>query len=137
VTKALEEANWELLRAAIELGGTTDADANTIKARLVDALHADELAVGLVVRLRDAVVAATQLLARAAKPAGQPNRGSTHVTSTDGPPATVGPGTGVLSIGSFDKAEAERHLERVRERLRADANLDLTWQIEELRDDDG
>ena len=137
VTKALQEANWDLLRAATELGGAAQPDADAIKARLADALHADELAVGLVGRLRDAVSAATQLLARAAKPADQPSGGSTQVTSPAGAPVTGGPGAGVLSIGSFDKAEAERHLERVRERLRAEAHLDLTWEIEELPDDDG
>ena len=76
VTSALQEANWDLLRAATELGGAAQADADAIKARLVEALHADELAVGLVGRLRDAASAATQLLARAAKPADQPPDGS-------------------------------------------------------------
>src|SRR5207342_2439987 len=100
VTKALQEANWDLMRAATELGGTAQNDADAIKARLGDALHADELAVGLVGRLRDAVSAATQLLARAAKPAAQPSGGSTQVASPAGAPVTGGPGAGVLSIGS-------------------------------------
>jgi hypothetical protein len=135
VTKALQEANWDLLRAATELGDASLADADAIKARLVDALVADELAVGLVGRLRDAVTAATQLLARAAKSGEHGSGGTTQVTLPTGASFTGEPGTGVLSIGSFDKAEAERHLERVRERLRSEAHLDLTWQIEELPDD--
>lgn len=136
VTKALQDANWDLIRAATELGGPAQVDAEAVRARLVEALRSDELAVSMVGRLRDAVVAATQLLASAAKPTSDGRTGSDGEATTD-TPVTGGPGGGVLSIGSFDRAEAERHLKRVRDRLRAEARLELTWQMEELPDDDG
>ncbi len=139
VGKALQDANWDLLRAATELGGPSQADAQAIRTRLADALRADELAIGLVGRLRDATTAATQLLAHAAKPEAPPEDGGAKVVppgSEGGPVVTGGSGAGVLSIASFDKAEAERHLERVRDRLRQEAQLELTWQIEDVPDAD-
>jgi hypothetical protein len=136
VAVALQTANWDLIRAAIELGG---ADAASIRDRLVEALTTDELALGLVTRLREATTAATQLLAAAAAKTGS----SLANRPTDGDGQgheperkTGGSGAGVLTIANFDRAAAEQHLAQVRERLRTEALLDLTWQIEELPDAD-
>lgn len=139
VANALQAANWDLIRAATELGGRSQGDAEAIRARLADALTADELAVGLVDRLRDATMAATQLLASAAKADASSSGGAPSSDPADGGDAAVkgDPGSAVLSIRLFDRAEAERHLEQIRERLRAEARLDLTWQIEELPNHDG
>jgi hypothetical protein len=136
VTAALQTTNWDLIRATIDLGGI---DAAAIRDRLVDALTTDELALGLVARLRDATTAATQLLSAAAKP----DKSSTDDTSDslgsddEADRKTGGFEAGVLTIANFDRVAAERHLEQVRERLRSEALLDLTWQIEELPDADG
>ena len=135
-SEALEETNWDLLRAAIDLSGT---NAASIRDRLVEALATDELAVGLVGRLRDATAAATQLLATAAAKSDQPplqNPATGQLGGGEPPVHTGGSGAGVLTISNFDRAAAQSHLEQVRERLRAEAQLDLTWQIEELPDDD-
>jgi hypothetical protein len=92
-------------------------------ARLSDALIADELTTPLVARLHDASSAATDLLARASRqPAPDPTPRPEPDPSPDPAPAR------------FDRAAAEAHLESLRERLRAEANLDLTWQFEELPD---
>lgn len=136
VAEALEETNWDLIRAAIDLGGS---DAASIRDRLVEALTTDELAVGLVGRLRDATSAATQLLAAAAAKADQPPApapGPGQSGAGEPPAHTGGSGAGVLTISNFDRAAAQNHLEQVRARLRAEAQLDLTWQIEELPDGD-
>lgn len=120
VTAALRDANWELVRAATSLGGASAGDAGAVRERLVEALRADELAVGLVGRLRDATAASTQLLARAAADGGE-------ATPTPAPALPPGP-----RPGAFDKAEAEARLSEMRARLRAEARLELTWQIDEL-----
>lgn len=137
VSAALQTANWDLIRAAIDLGGS---DAASIRDRLVEALTTDELALGLVARLRDATAAATQLLAAAAAKTDKPSTTEPSDASGDGDDAerqTGGSGAGVLTITNFDRAAAEEHLAQVRERLRSEALLDLTWQIEELPDADG
>jgi hypothetical protein len=120
VASELERTNWELLRAAWELAGTWETDAGALRDRLVKALHVDELAVGLVARLREAATAGTDLLARAAQ---QPS-----------PPLPPPPPPRLPTV--FDRAAAEAQLEDIRGRLRAEAHLDLTWKFIEL-DDDG
>jgi hypothetical protein len=117
VAAELERTNWELLRAAWELAGPWEAEAGALRDRLAAALHADELAVPLVARLREAAAAATDLLAKASK----------RPTSPPPPP---------LRPTAFDRAAAQDQLEAIRERLRSEAHLDLTWQFTEL-DDDG
>jgi hypothetical protein len=140
VTSALRDANWDLVKAATELGGPSAADAAAVRGRLADALRADELAVGLVARLRDAIAASTQVLARAAAPVDDAALGSspTFVAAAPTPWATstLGSASGALGSGSFGRAEAEARLSEIRARLRAEARLELTWQIEELPDVD-
>ncbi len=130
VASALRDANWDLIKAATELRGTSAWDAGAIRDRLAEALRADELAVGLVARLREASVAATELLRRAAAPVG----GGT--TTGSGPPETAAGPSDLPAPAVFDRAAAEARLSEIRARLRAEAQLDLTWQIEELPDAD-
>ena len=122
VVEELQRANWDLLRAVAELGELWSSDANAIVRRLADALSADELAVALVPKLREASRAATDLLARATRqpPPTLADRSPTlHAPAADTPQR-------------LDRAAAEARLMEIRERLRAEANLDLTWQFMEL-----
>jgi hypothetical protein len=122
VVQKLDTANWELIRSAAAL-----PDGATIRARLVEALHADELATGLVDRLADAERAATDALTKAAK---APTSG-TGTTTGDPGTGTEGKGSGQepISGGGFDRKEAEQRLEEIRARLRTEALLDLKWEI--------
>ena len=85
-------------------------------------LVAGMLSVPLVTRLRDAVTAATDLLARAATGGSTP------------PPDKRPPDEQTVT---FDRSAAVARLEEIRQRLRAEAHLDLTWQFQELPDADG
>jgi hypothetical protein len=122
VAEELNRMNWDLLRAVTELDDRWRADVDALVGRLREALTADELVIALVSRLRDAGRAATDLLARATR---QPA------------PALASP-SGGAERGSqparFDRAEAEARLEEIRRRLRAEANLDLSWRFQELPD---
>jgi hypothetical protein len=109
--------NWDLIRHLGELDARWKADADALRERLAQGLTSDELAVPLVRRLRDASTAATDLLARAA----------TRVT----PPSTPPPPPPPPPPATFDRTVAEEQLREIRERLRAEAHLDLTWQITE------
>ena len=115
VADELQRMNWELIRHLDELDARWKADADAVRARLAQGLTTDELAVPLVRRLRDAATAATDLLARAA----------TQVTPPPQPPPAA------PQAPRFDRAVAEERLREIRERLRAEAHLDLTWQITE------
>jgi len=118
VADELQRTNWDLLKAVGELGDAFRSDADSILARLREALTADELAIALIGRLHDASAAATELLARA-----------TRVDQPTPPPPPAPP-----PIVRLDRALAEQKLEEIRDRLRAEAHLDLTWQIEDLAD---
>src|SRR5262249_21996379 len=121
VAGALESSNWDLIRHASELGEPWKVDAAALHERLTAGLAADELAVPMVARLREATTAATDLLARA-----------TQAPEPPGP----GPGPSPEPVpGGFNREAAEEHLQRIRERLRAEAHLDLSWQITDLDDD--
>lgn len=122
VADELDRMNWELVRSAGALGEPWSGDANALRERLVEALEADELSVPLVTRLRDAVTAATDLLARAATGGSTP------------PPDKRPPDEQTVT---FDRSAAVARLEEIRQRLRAEAHLDLTWQFQELPDADG
>jgi hypothetical protein len=121
VASELERTNWELLRTAMELAGAWAADATALQDRITEALLADELVVGLVARLREATTAATDLLAKAATQPSSP------------PPPSPSPAPHRPAV--FDRAAAENELEAIRDRLRAEAHLDLTWQFTDLDDD--
>jgi hypothetical protein len=122
VADELHRTNWELLHAIADLDERWASEARAITARLAQALAADELAVGLVARLREASAAATDLLARATR---QPPP----------PPAPTPPPTPTPE--RFDRAVAQARLEEIRDRLRKEAHLDLTWQFQELSDGAG
>lgn len=117
VDAELHRTNWDLIRHATELAEPWRADAAALRERLASALVADELAVPLVARLQEASRAATDLMARASKAVPAP------------PPA---PAPSPPEPSSFDRAVAEQRLEEIRRRLRAEANLDLRWEITEL-----
>ncbi len=119
VADELQRMNWDLIRHIDELDPPWKADADAVRERLAESLAADELAVHLVGRLRDAATAATDLLARAATRPAIPQR------PTRMPPSPAG----------FDRPAAEEQLREIRRRLRAEAHLDLTWQITEWHGD--
>ncbi|HZD68260.1 MAG TPA: hypothetical protein VFA45_04840, partial [Actinomycetes bacterium] len=118
VAEELQRTNWELIRAAGELDVPWKDAAGALLERLAEGLRADELAVPLVRRLRGASAAATDLLTRASRPPSRP----TDVKAQEEPP-------------KFDRAAAEEQLQEIRGRLRAEAQLDLTWQITEWHGD--
>src|SRR5690606_2810882 len=126
VAEELGRTNWELVRSAIALDGEWASDAQALRARLVEGLERDEVAMPLVARLRQAVVAATDLLTRAAT---RTDPGSVHTTSR-GPEPVPAPQHGtapppVPTPGGIDREAAEAQLRALRERLRAEARLDL------------
>jgi hypothetical protein len=119
VADELQRMNWELIRHLDGLDDRWRADVDDVRARLAEGLAADELAVHLVDRLQGAATAATDLLARAA-------------TQTATPPPPLPP---PAEPSRFDRTAAEEQLREIRRRLRAEAHLDLTWQITEWHGD--
>lgn len=129
LVRALDGVNWDLIKTAGELPGDGGVAGAAIRARLVEALAAEELAVGLAQRLADAERAATEAVTRAAVRPTDPGPATTPGTTTsagDSHPVTA---------GSFSRAEAEQRLEEIRQRLRDEANLDLSWRIADRTDD--
>jgi hypothetical protein len=117
VADELQRMNWDLVRHVGELDARWKADADALRERLGQGLMADELAVPLVRRLREASSAATDLLARASR-----------VTQR---PADSTAGDSTRSRPTFDRAVAEEQLRGIRARLRSEAHLDLAWRITE------
>jgi hypothetical protein len=117
VAAELDHTNWDLILGAAALAGEFEREASALRQRLIEALRADDLVISLVDRLRDASRAATDLLKRAVRP------GPT-------PPTEPEPG-----MATFDRASAEKALVHIRDRLRAEAHLDLRWEILELDND--
>jgi hypothetical protein len=117
VAEELQRMNWDLVRHVSELDARWKTDSDALRERLAQGLMADELAVPLVRRLREASAAATDLLARATRVAQ--------------PPAGPTDGDSIGSRPRFDRTVAEERLLEIRARLRSEARLDLTWQITE------
>src|SRR5690606_14287898 len=118
--------------------GEFAGDAAALADRLSQALQADELATPLVDRLRDSVQAATDLLTRAARePRATPAAVAPSAASTTEPAPAPQPADATEPAASFDRKVAEARLQEIRERLRAEARLDLIWEIKELPDADG
>lgn len=159
VAAALDNTNWALLDTAFGLAEPFSAEAEAMRERLVDALGDDELTVALVRRLADATTAATDLVGRATRrpspappaapvPAGPtpgsgPASGSdfgssdSALGSKDGP---VGAGAPVDFGASRDpgpggptwpitELEANAQLENLRDRLRDELGVTLTWEL--------
>ena len=138
VADELGRTNWALLRAVGDLADPWQTPAMALADRLREALIADELAVGLVPRLRDAIQAATDLMSQAA--ATHPRTsGSDGATSGAGASASASaPAPGGVSVRdpapALDRSAAERQLEDLRRRLREEAGLDLRWEIVAMAD---
>ena len=128
VAEDLQRMNWDLIRHVGELDDRWKGDREALRERLIQALAADELVVPLVSRLRDAAAAATDLLAQASRPAPQPQPVGPTPKPAD-PPGS--------SPERFSRATAEARLREIRERLRADAHLDLEWEFRDLEDTPG
>lgn len=138
VSSELDRMNWDLVRSATALTGEFAGDAAALTDRLSQALQADELATPLVDRLRDSVQAATDLLTRAARePRATPAAAAPSATSTSELAPAPQPADATEPAASFDRKVAEARLQEIRERLRAEARLDLIWEIKELPDADG
>src|SRR5690606_13653643 len=69
IVDALRMLNLDLIRQAVTLGGEYAADAERLKARMLESAVADELTTSLRARLGEAQDAATDLLGRAARQA--------------------------------------------------------------------
>lgn len=129
LVNALKTTNVQLLRDAMALGGEDAVAAESIRARLAEALSADELTIGLGARLTDAQSAATQLLGQAARRVSRPQ-------PEPDPEPTVDPGLDLAARRQRSREAAESQLEALRDRLRASASLELKWTITDLTDDD-
>jgi hypothetical protein len=123
VGDALRSANLPLLEQAMALGGPQETSARALRDRLAEAVDADELTIGLVARLREAEAAATDLLGRAAATAAPVAPAIDHALA-------------LAERRRIARADAERRLDEMRTRLRADAQLGLEWQIVEFEADD-
>ena len=121
IVEALRMLNLDLLRQAVTLGGEYAADAERLKARLLEASVADELTTSLRARLVEAQDAATDLLGRAARK-GAP-------TPPPEPDLPDDPAQRRVAV----RNHAETELDAIRARLNA-VSLNLTWTIEELPD---
>ena len=145
VRAALRTTNWEQLRNIRQLEAAYQADVAVIVGSVADALRADELTIGLAPRLHTAVADATSLLGRVlAERDPVPAPPSAPGPSAGGPavagPAVAGPAVaGPVGAGpegpagaSMTRAEAERRLTELRERLRREALLELSWDFREL-----
>lgn len=126
VVRKLDDLNWNLIKTAIELLGEGATAGRIIREGLIEAIQAEELAIGLVLRLDAAERVSTEAVTHAAvQPQVSAPTGTRDTESgTDGGPTTT--------TGSFDRTEAEKRLQEIRDRLRAEARLDLHWQIDEL-----
>ena len=118
------------------LGGAHETAARSLRERLAEALAADELTIALVPRLRDAERAATDLLGQAAAAPSSPfpPKGPTDIAPT--PPAPpVDQGLSLDERRRIARVNVGRQLEDIRAHLRADARLDLQWELIELEAD--
>ena len=138
VAQELDRCNTELIRQAIGLGGAFTSEAAQISNRLTEAAVADELTLGLVGRLRDAEQASTSLLARAATATAPPATSTTSSDVSSIPAESSGVVQVVNPAGDpvIVRTNAEHELAVIRERLRREANLELTWQIGAVEDAD-
>lgn len=157
VAATLDNTNWALLDTAFGLAEPFAAEAEAMRERLVDALGNDELTVALIRRLADATTAATDLVGRATRqpsptpppapvPAGATpgsapasdsdcSSSDSALSSRDGPVvasapvvsgAPEGPGGPALPITEL---EANAQLESLRDRLRDELGVTLTWEL--------
>jgi len=136
LAQELQSVNQPLLERAMALGGAHETAARSLRERLAEALAADELTIALVPRLRDAERAATDLLGQAAAApiSPVPPTASTGIALT--PPAPpVDPGLSLDERRRIARDNVGRQLEDIRARLRADARLDLRWELIEFEAD--
>lgn len=142
VAEELSRTNWELIRSATDVAGPWAVDGKALRDRLVEALTADELAVGLVARLRQATTAATDLVRRVMDrpppPTSPPPVTTPPVTTpplSTPPEPTAAPDDGSRP-GQLTREAAEEDLRELEDRLRRESHLALTWEIRELADGD-
>lgn len=123
---ALRATNWQLVDAAKALADSRAAQAAALGAKVDHALRSHELAVHLSGALDEIERMATQLVTSAAAPPvtppppGRPDPPKTGVTVVD---------TG--DEQGLDRTRALKVLEELRERIRDQARLDLSWTITE------
>ena len=132
VAAALRATNWALLPVD-DAGDAEGAEGERIAARLREALELDELAVALVPRLHDAEVAATALLKRiAARSVEAPP------PSVSPPPSAVVPAVEAVSPVVVPvrqvalPAVVAVALDALREQVRREHHLDITWTVTEI-----
>jgi hypothetical protein len=136
LVKGLQSVNQPLLKRTMALGGAHETAARSLSERLAEALAADELTIALVPRLRDAERAATDLLAQAAGTGTSPVRPTSSTGIAPAPPAPpVDPGMSLDERRQIERDHVGRQLEDLRARLRADARLDLRWELVDIEAD--
>ena len=125
VASAVQGVPWDVVVAALALGGAFAAEATRLGDRLRQRLVADQLAVALEPGLVEIRLAASALLARAAKrePAPVPDR------LPKPPDPAPGPGVEHGAEHARTREEAEALLERLRGRLRDDYELSVNWEL--------
>jgi NAD-dependent DNA ligase len=156
VVAELDRFNFGLLQSVSGLRGVFESDAHRIIDRLNQAALADELTLGLVQHLLDAERAATDLLGEvaASQSASTSLEGDLPATVDGQPnPAPAGPASAPIEQAdsvptepapinpeerrNFLRLQAEEQLQALRDRLRLDAELVLTWEIGDSADADG
>ncbi|MEW6474684.1 MAG: phage resistance protein [Actinomycetota bacterium] len=125
-TAALRATNWQLVAAATVLGDTRAAQAAALADKVDRVLSSHELAVPLARALDEIERMATQLVTN--PPALAPTPPTPAPTE---PPKS---GLTVVDAGDehgLDRAQALAVLDELRQRIRDEARLDLSWTITE------
>jgi hypothetical protein len=132
VVTALRSMNWELFRNATGLAGEFGGDAARIRDAVREAVAADELTIAVSPRLDAAERDCTALLSRAAaQSAAAPQSPAVPVSPAVPSPAPAAAPPPPLGVG-LTREQAEQQLQDLRTRLRAEAHLDLAWELREL-----
>lgn len=132
VRDAINLAMWEVISTAAGLADQRRAAAEGLRARVAEALEADEHAARLQPVLRDAQTRASQLLALTVTPPLRPDPASPPPEPPRSPPPP--PGEEVVEERQtlpLNSSEAAQLLEELRGRLMAtpDARLTIGWRL--------
>jgi hypothetical protein len=114
---ALRTTNWQVIDGALELASEA---SRQLKVQLKELLEADEVARPLAVGLRSIENNASRLLIDATK---------VHQTSATSVTLAVAE---TEPSKAFDVHAALVELERIRDRLRREANVELAWEFKEI-----
>jgi hypothetical protein len=128
VRSAVQSCNVELITQAAALGGEYAGEAASIKARLQEAVQADESTIALVNRLREAETAATQLITKAATTRIEQVAKAAGAVVDFGSSASTS--SGAAEGAAEARVRAEAQLNGLAAQLKR-SGLVLTWRIDE------